>query len=140
MKLLVVTSLALPDDELRAGLERAGVPDLTGAEVKVLAPAVHASAIRYWVSDADEAIEHADAVSERTAAQLDRPDTDVEGLTGESDPLLAIEDALSDFAADRIVIFSHDPLSGRARYREDVDPELIADRVGIPVEHVVEPD
>ena len=53
------------------------------------------------------------------------------GDTGESDPLDAIQDALQTFPADRIVVFTR-PDSEQS-YREDVDPEQIEERFGVPV-------
>ena len=57
------------------------------------------------------------------------------GDTGESDPAEAIQDALQSFPAERIVLFTH-PESER-RYKEDIDPEEIARRFGIPVDHAL---
>lgn len=51
--------------------------------------------------------------------------------TGESDPEDAVEDVLKTFAADRIVLFTH---GGDAqRYKEDIDPDALQSRFGIPV-------
>jgi hypothetical protein len=97
----------------------------------VVAPALHSSALRFWISDADEAIGRADWVQRETVESLDDADVHAVGDTGEGDPAAAIEDALATFAADRIVIFTR---SGSPRYREAVDPDELARRFGIPVE------
>ncbi len=52
--------------------------------------------------------------------------------TGEGDLEDAVEDALQTFAAERIVVFTHP--KGERRYREDVDPEALRERFGLPVD------
>jgi hypothetical protein len=135
MKMLVVTSTPLTAGELREALVPAEGERLEDAEVKVVAPALHKSALRFWLSDSDEAIGHAEDVRDRTVRELEREDVDVDGEAGESDPLQAIEDALRDFPADRIVVVNRP--ESRGRYREDVDDSEIEERFGLPVEHVV---
>jgi hypothetical protein len=49
MKILVIASEPISADRLRAAF--AGTPD---AEILVVAPALHRSALRFWLSDADE--------------------------------------------------------------------------------------
>jgi hypothetical protein len=111
---------ALPDD------------DLTGAEVMVVAPAIQESGLRFWMSDADGAIQQAEEAARETAGAL-KAETDartVRSTTGESEPLLALQDALATFPADRVLVFRHD--GDDEGYRE----EFLADaqeRFGVPV-------
>jgi hypothetical protein len=51
------------------------------------------------------------------------------GDTGESDPMLAIQDALNTFPADRVLLFT-----GGDSYREDLDADEINERFGVPVD------
>jgi hypothetical protein len=60
MKLLVLTSEPITGGQLREAL--ATDTDPAEAEVMVVAPAFAQSALRFWMSDADEAIARADAV------------------------------------------------------------------------------
>jgi hypothetical protein len=53
----------------------------------------------------------------------------------ERDPLAAVTDPLKTFAADRIVLFTHP--GDERRYREDVDPDEVRERFGIPVDHAL---
>lgn len=129
MKLLVLTSEAVSADQLRDALP--GDADPTSAEVMVVAPALHKTALRFWLSDADEAITHADEVRRRSVEQLGAEGVSAAADTGESDPEAAVEDVLKTFAADRIVIFSHG--GDEQRYREDVDTGTLESRFGIPV-------
>ena len=126
MKLLVVTPEPIDADLLRSTLG----DEVEGAEVLVISPATNQSKLAFWVSDSDEAIHEAEAAQEETVERLEEAGVDAAGDTGESEPAVAIQDALATFAADRIVIFSH---AGEKDYRED---EGLADaerRFGVPV-------
>ena len=57
------------------------------------------------------------------------------GDTGESEPAVALQDALATFAADRIVVFSHP--DGERDYREDEGLAEAEERFGIPVTHAL---
>lgn len=130
MKLLVLTSEPISAAQLREALPADADPD--GAEVMVVAPALQESALRFWMSDADDAIAKADAVRRETVERLGSEGVPATGDTGESNPVDAIQDALQSFAADRIVLFTH---TGDAqRYREDVDLAEIEQRFGLPVD------
>ena len=130
MKLLVVTSEPISSRQLRAAVGDGVAPNQT--EVMVVAPALQENAVRFWLSDADEAIERAEQVRRATVENLDEEGVAASGDTGESDPLHAIQDALATFPADRIVLFTH---SGpERRYREDVDPSEVEERFGLPVD------
>lgn len=129
MKVLVLTSEAITGRQLRDALPADVDPEQ--GEVMIVAPALQKSPLKFWLSDADEAIARAERVREQTVSQLGDAGMSASGDTGESDPLDAIEDALQTFKADRIVVFS-DP--GSERYREDVDVAEIRDRFGLPVD------
>jgi hypothetical protein len=130
MRLLVLTSEALSAQQLRDALP--GDADPKDAEVLIVAPALQENALQFWLSDADDAIARADAVRASTVEQLDAEGVAASGDTGESDPADAIADALQTFAADRILIFTH--ADSEQRYREDLDPDEIEQRFGIPVD------
>jgi hypothetical protein len=132
MRLLVLTSEPISADELRAAVDGVNPKE---AEIMIVAPALQQNALRFWLSDADDAIAQAQEVGERTLEQLGEEGIAASADTGESDPMLAIQDALATFDADRIVLFTH-PSSGRD-YREDVDLNEIDERFGIPVDHAI---
>ena len=128
MKLLVLTPEPVDADLLRSVLG----DEVEGAEVLVVSPATNQSKVAFWVSDSDEAIHEAELAQEETVERLEEEGIDAAGDTGESEPAVAIQDALATFPADRIVIFSH---AGEKDYRED---EGLADaerRFGVPVTH-----
>ena len=97
----------------------------------VVAPALADSALKFWMSDADEAIARADEVRRESVERLGEQGVSATGDTGEADPFTAIYDALKTFDADRIVLFKH---ARGQRYREDVDPAAVRERFGRPVD------
>jgi hypothetical protein len=130
MKLLVLTSEPISATQLRDAI--AEDVDPRDAEVLVVAPALQESPLKFWLSDADDAIARAEEVRRQSVDRLGQVGVAASGDTGESDPFEAIEDALGTFPADRIVLFVH-PDSGQ-RYREDVDIAEIEERFGLPVD------
>ena len=60
---------------------------------------------------------------------------DAAGDTGESDPLLAIQDALQTFPADEIVLFTH--AGGELNWLEEGVVEEARERFEIPVDHLI---
>jgi GABA permease len=133
MKVLVLTSEPVSAQQLRDALHRAA--DSNGIEVMVVAPALHDGPIKFWLSDADDAIAKADAVRRRTVAELGAEGVPAFGDTGESDPLDAIADALRTFDPERIVLFTHP--SEQQHYCEDIDVHEIGRRSGLPVDHAL---
>ena len=131
MKLLVLATDPVSADSVRQAL-----PDenLDGAEVLVVSPAVNESALAFWVSDSDEAIEEAESAAERTAAQLRESGARARATTGESEPLLALQDALATYPADRVLVFVRE--EDEARYREDDVVGEAERRFGVPVTEV----
>lgn len=73
-------------------------------ELKVVAPALIGSPIKHAMGDVDDARVEASAVLERSLEQLRSADVQATGQVGDSDPTLAISDALMTFPADEIVI------------------------------------
>jgi hypothetical protein len=130
MRLLVLISEPITAQQLRDALP-AGV-DAQDLEVMVVAPALQSSPIKFWMSDADEAIARAEEVERETVQELGGAGIPAAGDTGESDPMLAIQDALNTFPADRILLFARGE-DGQG-YREDVDEAEVRERFGVPVD------
>jgi len=131
MKLLVVTPEPVDAAMLRSTLGE----EVEGAEVLVVSPATNRSRMAFWVSDSDEAIHEAEVAQEETVERLEEEGVDAAGDTGESEPAVAIQDALATFPADRIVVFSH-PEADRD-YREDDSLADAEERFGVPVTHAL---
>jgi len=131
MKLLVLTPEPVDADMLRAALG----DEVDGAEVLVVAPATNTSSLAFWVSDSDEAIQEAETAQVDTVERLEEAGIDAAGDTGESEPAVAIQDALATFPADRILVFSHP--EGDRDYREDDGLADAERRFGVPLTHAV---
>jgi hypothetical protein len=131
MKLLVLTPEPVDANLLRATLG----DEVEGAEVLVISPATNQSKLAFWVSDPDQAIAEADAAQNETVERLEEAGIDAAGDTGESEPLVALQDALATFPADRILIFSHP--AGDRDYREDESLADAEQRFGVPVTHAI---
>jgi hypothetical protein len=130
-KILAVVSEPVSGEALKkaVGRERA-----ESAEVLVVAPALNTRR-HFLLSDSDEAIGRADEVQEETVERMEEEGVDAAGDTGESDPLLAIQDALQTFPADEIVLFTH--AGGQQNWLEDGLVDEVRERFDAPVEHLV---
>jgi hypothetical protein len=129
-KILALVSEPVSGEALKkaVGRERA-----QSAEVLVVAPALNTRR-RFLMSDVDGAIERADEIQEETVERMEEEGMDAAGDTGESDPLLAIQDALQTFPADEIVLFTHP--GGQLNWGEEGLLNEARERFGRPVEHI----
>ena len=132
MKLLVLATDPVDADDLRGALPG---ETLDGAEVLVVSPAVNESPVAFWVSDSDEAIIEAESTANETADALAAEGARTRAEVGESDPLLALQDALATFPADRVVVFARGDDESQ-RYREDDVLGEAQRRFGVPVAEV----
>jgi hypothetical protein len=131
VKLLVLATDPVDADDVRKALPG---EDLEGAEVLVVSPAVNESPMAFWVSDADEAIAEAESAAEQTAEQLRQRGAQARATAGDSEPLMALQDALATYPADRVLVFVRS--EDRARYREDDILGEAEQRFGVPVTEV----
>ena len=127
MKVLLLTPEPVDDALLRTALGE----ELEGAEVLVVSPATNESKLAFWVSDPDEAIAEATAAQEETVERLEEAGIDAAGTVGESEPAVALQDALATFPADRVIIALH--REGKRDYREDAALSDVESRYGVPV-------
>jgi hypothetical protein len=118
MRILVLAREAVDAARVRSALPG---DDLDGAEVLVVAPATQQSALKFWMSDADEAIADAQERGDEVASDLRGEGANVRMETGESDPVLAVRDALATFPADRILVFGDEELAQEVRRQVDVE-------------------
>ena len=130
-KILALVSEPISADALRSAV---GPDEADDAEVLVVAPALN-SRKRFFLADPDPAIERAEEVQAETVERLDEEGVDAAGDTGESDPLLAIQDALQTFPADEIVLFTHS--GGDQNWLEEGLVEDAKERFEAPVRHLV---
>jgi hypothetical protein len=128
-KILALVAEPISGDALRSALGDAA----DDAEVKVVAPALDSKA-RFWTSDNDAAIARANEVQQETVERLAEDDVDAVGDTGESDPLLALQDALATFPAEEIVICTHP--EGERNWAEEDLLEQAQGRFSVPVRQI----
>ncbi len=131
-KILALVSEPISGDALKQAVGDEVAED---AEVLVVAPALNESKIRFWASDPDGAIGRAEEVVEETVERMDEEGVDAAGDTGESDPLLALHDALQTFPADEIVLFTHP--GGKHNWLEEGVVEEAKERFETPVRHLL---
>lgn len=105
-RLLVVANDALENDAAPATRDVVDLHRRPGLEVLVVAPA-SGGWLERWTSD-DRPRRAAEARLRRCLDELHAEGVQAEGLVGDSDPTLAIEDALRLFDADEVV-FASDP-------------------------------
>jgi GABA permease len=104
-------------------------------EVFVVAPALAGSRAAHWASDIDDGIELARQRLQVSLERIERLGLSADGEIGDSDPNLAIEDALRQFAADEVVISTHPP--ERSRWLEHGVVSGAREKLSLPVTHVV---
>jgi hypothetical protein len=128
MNLLVMAPEPVDADTVRNAL---GGEDLSDARILYVSPALNESAVRFWMTENDEAIAEAQERAAKTEQALKSEGVQATGVTGESEPLLALQDALATFQADRILVFVH--ADDELRYREDDVIGEAQRRFGVPV-------
>jgi GABA permease len=101
----------------------------------VVTPALAASRASHWASDIDEARELARQRMELSLIAIGELGLKAKGEVGDSDPNVAIEDALRVFPADEIVISTHPP--ERSRWLEHGVVDHARRNIDLPVTHVV---
>ena len=128
---LVISSSEWPVAALRAALG-----DDVG-ELRVVVPAVRQSRLQWLTNADDDARERADDAASSIAEAL--PSQETGASAGDSDPLLAAEDALREFTADEVVVVTRP--DEEASWLEEGNSELISRRLrGLKVTRLVVSD
>jgi GABA permease len=104
-------------------------------EILVITPALASSRVALWSSEVDEAIELARQRMELSLIAIGELGLKAKGHVGDSDPKVAIEDALRVFSADEIVISTHPPQ--RSRWLELGVVDRAREEIDLPISHVV---
>jgi hypothetical protein len=120
---LLVALDPISEEEIHDAIERRKAVD--DVNVHVVAPAANIGPLQWVMGDEDEARAEAGDVADQAAHAVEdeaRTETEV----GDTDPVVAVEDALADFPADEIV------LAGPAD--EEIEAKLR--RFGLPVERL----
>jgi hypothetical protein len=105
--------------------------DGEGVELRVVVPAVEENALHHTMGDVDEPRHQAEERLEHVLKLLRDGGIEVSGEIGDSDPVLAAQDALLKAPADEVLIFEHDAAQARwyenglfERAQESIEPPL----------------
>lgn len=128
-RILVVAHEGLGGHGL-AGLLAEHEPDDGGSEVFVVVPALSGSVKQLANDDRDE-IAAAQADLDQLVGELGADGRKVAGIVGDSDPRLALEDSLRQFAADEVVIVN--PPGVEMEGLEEASTERALKDVDLPV-------
>jgi len=131
-RVLVVANETVGGDELVSAISTLALTQMTS--FLVVCPALN-SRLETWTSDEDQARA---AAQERLGATLERLGSvgiEARGEIGDSDPLVAVEDAVRTFRPDEIVISTHPP--GKSNWLERGIVDSVRVRFDVPVTHVV---
>ena len=114
------------DEEPDLAAIRGALQGARDASVRLVAP-THSGPLDWYATDEDAKRAEAQALA-TGAERAIAPVADVDGAAGEHDPVLAVEDALSEFEADRILVVGD----------EDAALDASLRRFALPVEHLGE--
>jgi hypothetical protein len=128
MRVLVLATDTIDPDDIREALGE----EAEEAEIRLVAPAVDGTWLSRLTDDHGEARAEAEAAETESTDALREAELSVSGEVGDADPLQAIEDALATFSADQIVLFMRADEDVQ-HVNEDIDPEDVEDRFGVPV-------
>jgi hypothetical protein len=131
-RVLVVANETVAGEELVSAISMLALTQTSS--FLVVCPALN-SRLRTWTSDEDPAREAAQGRLEATLERLSSVGIDARGEIGDSDPLIAVEDAVRTFRPDEIVISTHPP--GRSNWLERGVVDGVRVRFDVPVTHVV---
>ena len=132
-RILVVANETVGGAELLGEIEKRARGRPT--EIMALVPAIEGSRLEHWASDTDRAVAEARDRLTRSLAAIESVGLNAHGEIGDSEPNVAIEDALRDFAADELIISTHPP--ERSRWLERGVVDRAREEVDLPVTHVV---
>jgi hypothetical protein len=115
--LAIVTDDPLGPEPLRE-ICAGGTHDQSGeVDLRVIVPAIEASAFRHTLGDVDQPKREAEARLGRVLEELRANGIEAAGEVGDPDPIQAAQDALLKAPTDEIVIFEHE--HGQARWFEE---------------------
>ncbi len=131
-RLIVVANRTCPcpgliEEVARRSLARSG-------EVLVVAPALN-SRLRHWVSDTDGALAAAGERLRLAVEHLRHAGVHAQGEVGDADPIVAIEDAMTAFPADAVILSTWP--DGVSNWLERDLLRRVRERFDVPVEHLV---
>jgi hypothetical protein len=116
-RVLLVVTPSVTDVQLA---DEVPASHLSGSEVRVVVPAVAKSALSFWFSD-EGGVEQARSAAAKIGSSIAATASRVESTAGDSDPVLAVEDAIATFHPDRIIVVHRSDHPGFREKRLDHD-------------------
>jgi len=114
-RLLAIVTDDLQGEEPLEEIRRAA--NGNGLDLRVVVPAVEATAFRHTLGDVDEPKKEAEQRLEVVLANLRKGGIEAAGEVGDPDPIQAAQDALLKAPADEVLIFEHE--KDQARWFEE---------------------
>jgi GABA permease len=131
-RVLVVANETVAGEELLSTISTLALTEKT--LFQVVCPALN-SRLKTYTSDEDPAREAAQKRLDVTLARLASVGIDANGVVGDGDPLVAVDDAVRTFGPNEIVISTHPP--GKSNWLERGVVDSVRARYDVPVTHVV---
>jgi hypothetical protein len=131
-RLLIVSPNQVDGETLRDEVRRRTGD--TPTEVRLIIPAVEESKFKHAFGDVDEAVAESREQLKPSVEGLEGGNIKVSAAVGDADPLIATEDALGGFAADEVLIVTHQQQD--AQWFEEGLFERAVERFEPPVIHV----
>jgi len=132
-RLLAIVTDRLDGPEPIEEIRRAG--NGTGAEVRVVVPAVEANVFRHTLGDIDEPKRQAEERLRAALDSLSRGGVTASGEVGDPDPVQAAQDALLEAPADEVLIFERE--ADQARWFEQGLFERAQESLAPPLRMIV---
>jgi hypothetical protein len=129
-RILVLATTSVPQAELR---ERVRAHAGEDAELLVVVPASNISKLDWLTNAEDDARADAAQLAEEVADRASGGD--VETRVGDSDPVKAVEDALSDFPADELIVITR--AREEADWLDERSGAAAPNRFSLPVTRIV---
>ena len=131
-RVLVVANETVAGEELLSTISTLALTQKT--VFQVVCPALN-SRLKTYTSDEDPAREEAQTRLDVTLARLASVGIQANGVVGDGDPLVAVDDAVRTFGPNEIVISTHPP--GKSNWLERGVVDSVRARYDVPVTHVV---
>jgi hypothetical protein len=131
-RVLVVANETVGGEELLSAMSTLALSQQT--QFLVVCPALN-TRLKTFTSDSDPAREAAQERLDETLSRLASVGIEARGEVGDSDPLVAVDDAVRTFGPNEIVISTHPP--GKSNWLERGVVETVQAHYDVPVTHVV---
>jgi hypothetical protein len=131
-RVLVIAPAGTPEEAVRGWL--AAEPGRV--EVHIVSPASDLSFLQWLASAEDDARAEAEETARRTARAAAGEAVVVEAEAGDTDPVVAAEDALRTFSADEVIVVVPDGSAGREPTWLERAAVPGLDRLGLPVRYL----